>query len=115
MVSISITARDYQAWQPPTDVFETDERVVVRMEAAGMNSDDFSISLVRRTLVISGTRRDPVDKLSYAQMEIIYGEFKRQIHLPCPVEEEGIEASYKEGILTVELQKTRPRRINCRE
>lgn len=98
-------------WRPPTDVFETDDRVVVVVEIAGLHDGDYEISLIGRALIISGERRDRAGKLAYQQMEIRYGKFRTQIHLPWPIESTGIDVSYENGLLKVALQKALARRI----
>ncbi|MGQ9628015.1 MAG: Hsp20/alpha crystallin family protein [Anaerolineae bacterium] len=97
--------RESHLWRPPTDVYETDSYVIVKVEIAGMAEDDFNISLSNRTLTVSGFRRDPADKLAYQQMEIAYGEFRTQVYLPWPIDEDNVEAIYKDGFLQVALPK----------
>jgi HSP20 family protein len=90
-----------KTWRPATDVYETDTCIVVKVEIAGMS----------RRLVISGTRHDPSSKLGYQQMEILYGPFETSVHLPRAIEEEGVEASYQNGFLSVFLPKAKPHRV----
>lgn len=104
--------RHQRSWRPPTDVYETDTRVVVKVEIAGMKEDDFHIVFSEGTLTISGVRRDPVTKLAYQQMEIRYGEFVTQVFLPWSVVEEGIEASYEDGFLSMVLPKVKQQEID---
>ena len=106
-----IIRRHACAWQPPTDVYEDDDGIVVRVEVAGMDSEDFSISLAGHTLVIAGTRIDPAPKRTYHQMEIRFGEFRAEVHLPWQVEPEDAEASYEEGFLTVRLPRPRSQHV----
>jgi len=96
-----IVCRHTCAWKPPMDVYEDDDVVVVRIEVAGMSSEDFSISLAGRVLVVSATRVDPESKRMYHQMEIHFGEFRAEIYLPWVVEPDDVEASYEEGFLKV--------------
>ena len=49
-------------WRPPTDVYETDDSVVVVVEIAGLGEGDYTVTLNGRTLLISGERRDPQDR-----------------------------------------------------
>ena len=100
-----------QIWRPPTDVYETDDSVVVKVEVAGMAEDDFSITFAERTLIVAGVRRDPAAKLGYHQMEIPYGEFRTDVYVPVPIDTDGISASYKDGFLLVTLPKTKPHRV----
>ncbi len=104
-----ISVRRRRIWRPPTDVYETDSHVVVKVEVAGMGRRAFRISLANRTLTITGRREDPAAKLAYQQMEINYGDFRTEVYLPCPVVEKRIEASYKDGFLIVRLPKVKRR------
>ncbi len=106
-----VAARQHQAWHPPTDVYETDECVVVKVEIAGMEDKDFGISLDGKRLSISGIRRDPAPKLGYQQMEILYGTFEAHVYLTRAIEEDKIEATYQNGFLYVYLPKVKPRTV----
>jgi HSP20 family molecular chaperone IbpA len=105
------STRQQKAWRPPTDVYETDDCVVVKVEIAGMAEEDFAVSLDGRRLVISGVRRDPAAKLGYQQMEILYGHFETDVHLSRAIEEDKIEATYRNGFLGVRLPKAKPRQV----
>jgi HSP20 family protein len=98
-------------WRPPTDVYETDDCVVVKVEVAGMAEEDFAIALDGRRLVVSGVRRDPASKLGYQQMEIQYGHFETDLHITRAIDEERIEATYRHGFLNVRLPKAKPRQV----
>ncbi len=106
-----VAARQHKAWRPPTDVYETDDCVVVKVEIAGMEDEDLRISLDGKQLVISGVRRDPASKLGYQQMEILYGHFETDVHLARAIEEDKIEATYQNGFLVVRLPKVKPRTV----
>jgi HSP20 family protein len=98
-------------WCPPTDVYETDDCVVVKVEIAGMERDDFLISLDGLRLTIGGVRRDPAEKLAYQRMEIPYGQFETEVHLTRAIDEAGIEAVYQNGFLIVRLPRAKPRQV----
>jgi HSP20 family protein len=100
-----------KVWRPPTDVYETEEVLVVRVEIAGMHPADFHISLEGRHLTIQGVRREGGEKRAFHQMEVHFGEFFVQIELPLPVESEGVVASYQDGFLRLVFPKVKPRRI----
>ncbi len=102
-------------WRPPTDVFETDEQIIVRVEIAGMKEADFTISLQDRRLVIGGTRPDQSERRAYHQMEIPFGEFSTEIELSMPVVAERVEAVYRDGFLKIVLPKAKPRQISIGE
>lgn len=102
-------------WRPPTDVYETEEAVVVRLEIAGMQEKDISISLTSRTLSIRGIRQDVPERRAYHQMEIFFGEFAIDIELPVAVHGEAVTAEYQGGFLKILLPKELPKRIRVKE
>jgi HSP20 family protein len=103
------------AWRPPTDVYETDETLVVRVEIAGMEEKDFTISLTDRLLTIRGVRQEAPERRAYYQMEIFFGEFISEVELPCAVQPEKVSAEYQSGFLRLELPKEQPLRIRISE
>jgi HSP20 family protein len=105
------TTRAY-VWQPPTDVYETGEKYVVRMEIAGMHASEFTITLEGHTLVIQGTRGAHAEQCAYHQVEIRSGEFVSVVELPGAVDGEHVEAEYEDGFLQVILPKSTPRRVD---
>lgn len=106
-----VSTRQHKTWCPPTDVYETDDCIIVKVDIAGMQERDFSISLDAKELTIGGIRHDPAAKLAYQQMEIPYGQFETTVHLPRAIDQDGIEATYQNGFLKVRLPKARPRQV----
>lgn len=102
-------------WRPPTDVYETLEEYVVRVEIAGMQENDFSIVLDSRTLSIRGLRSDTPERRAYYQMEIRFGEFSCDVELPGPVSAKEIEAYYSNGFLQIRLPKAHPVKIHIED
>jgi HSP20 family molecular chaperone IbpA len=98
-------------WRPPTDVYEIEEVVVIRVEVAGMREEDFSVSLVDRLVTVRGARPDTSERRAYHQMEIPFGEFSTEIDLPCQVAADRIEAVYRDGFLRIVLPKVRPQQV----
>jgi HSP20 family protein len=98
-------------WQPPTDVYETDDSAVVIVEIAGLRPGDYQVSLAGRTLEVSGERRDPAAKLAYQQLEIRYGKFRTQVQLPWALELSEQTAVYEDGLLKIVLRKAQARRV----
>ena len=93
-------------WRPPTDVYETEEQIVVQVEIAGVQSADFSVSLNERRLSISGVRVDPgPERRAYHQMEVHFGEFRSDVDLPGSIDENSIEVEYSDGFLRLILPK----------
>jgi HSP20 family protein len=102
-------------WRPPTDVFETDDAVIVRVEIAGMHEADFTVTLHEQLLTITGARTDPGPKVAYHQLEVRYGEFRTEVFLHWAVDQAGISATYQDGFLVVTLPKTHSRRVKVVE
>lgn len=98
-------------WRPATDVYETDEAVIVRVEVAGMLENDFSLQIKGRHFVIQGIRSDIQERRAYHQMEIRFGEFEIELELPHSIDATNIEALYENGFLRVTLPKATPRQI----
>jgi HSP20 family protein len=101
-------------WHPATDVFETEQHVVIRMEIAGMNDKEIEVTFYPEssTMKISGRRVDGYGepKIGFSQMEIIYGAFEREILLPRGVDGNGITRSYTNGLLEILVPKIRAAR-----
>ncbi|HKK04374.1 MAG TPA: Hsp20/alpha crystallin family protein [Gammaproteobacteria bacterium] len=103
------------------EVEERDKEIVVRLEAPGMDREDFDIAVVDDTLVVRGEKRvhreskPTVGGYRYHIMECAYGRFERAVPLPAPVEDNKAQAGYRRGVLTVTLPKraaSARRRIN---
>jgi len=100
-------------WQPPIDVCETEEALVVKAEIAGVQPDRINVSLSSddRILVISGVRAEDEEerraRVRCYQLEIYYGPFERHIALPpdITIDRDNISATYRNGVLTVRLPK----------
>jgi len=94
-------------WRPLTDVYETDDELIVRMEIAGMDPQDLSVTLGERLLVLKGIRRDPgrAGRRHFHTMEVTVGPFERIIEIPRHVLVSSIDAHYENGFLIVRLQK----------
>jgi len=107
----SLSSRSH-IWRPPTDVYENEERFVVRVEIAGMHEGDFHINLDENALSISGSRIDPTDeRKAYHQMEIHYGEFLTEFVFSTPIDIDQVNAEYQDGLLFVFVPKSKPKQI----
>ncbi len=107
-----VVVRHAHAWRPPTDVMEDEDQMIVLVEIAGMRYGEFHIALSPQRLTISGTRPMPEQSCTaYHQLEVRYGEFRTDVGLPWPVDENGIRAQYEDGFLRVELPRARTQRV----
>lgn len=102
-------------WRPPMDIYETENELVVRLEIAGLQENDFTITQKGRLLSIAGVRSDVVERRAFHQMEIPFGEFLVELQLPVHVDETRTVASYLHGFLKVVLPKVFPRQIHIEE
>jgi HSP20 family protein len=101
----------FSGWSPPTDVFETEENFIVRVEIAGMKDADFEVAIEKHVLMISGNRTELNERRAYRQMEIRFGKFEIAVEIPLPVEIERSVAEYKDGFLVVQLPKASSKHI----
>jgi len=106
-------------WWPALDVAERDESVIVKAELPGMTREDIDVSVEGNVLIISGEKKELEEdkKEDFYHVERRYGTFRRTITLPSDVDPSKIEATYRDGILTVELPKTeeaKPRQIEVK-
>ena len=58
-------------WTPPTDVYETESGLIVKVEVAGMPEEDFEVVVEDQVLIVRGVRSDQTERRAYYQMEII--------------------------------------------
>lgn len=94
------------AWVPPVDVAETQEKIYVRAEVPGMRQEDIHIEFENGLLTLRGERKlEKQEGVTWHRVERIYGAFSRSFTLPRTVDPERISASYREGILEVEVPK----------
>ena len=99
--------RAHGRFEPNADVYidEARERMVVHVELAGSDGDELRVAVDESYLYIVGNRTDRAENRSASilQKEILYGEFFKRIRLPLPVDDSGASATYRDGILTIEL------------
>ena len=93
---------------PAVDIFEQDDAVVVKAELPGMKKEDINIELNDGVLRITGEkkREEKVEKKDYYRLERSVGSFERRISLPSGIETEKTKASFKDGVLEIQIQKT---------
>lgn len=95
--------------QLAVDVYETDEKLVVKARTAGVNKSDLDVSISDGILTISGTLSsgDDSDATQWHMQECYWGEFSRTIALPVAVKEDEVEAVLKDGVLTISFTKVK--------
>jgi HSP20 family protein len=110
---LELPADKQEFWLPRTDVYETEDELIVRVEVAGIERESLNVSLSadRRVLSVRGTRTeqhiDDRRKVRYHQLEVYFGHFEREVLLPSDmqVDADTVRAKYREGFLVVTLPK----------
>jgi len=103
-------------WAPAIEVFEKEDKFVVKAELPGMKEEDINVSIVGDTLTIKGERKaeSEVKEEDYYCCERSYGSFSRSIAVPSNVDAKKIEASFEDGVLDISLPKVpevKPKKI----
>ncbi|WP_240761598.1 Hsp20/alpha crystallin family protein [Nitrosococcus wardiae] len=96
-------------WQPPADIYRIEQGWLVKLDLAGVRSEDIHLSIQGQHLIIQGLRRDWIVEAGqqYYSMEIAYNRFKRVIEFPNHLEHARITTQYRDGMLLIWL-KTAP-------
>ncbi len=96
-------------WVPAVDISENEKEIIIHAEIPGVNAKDLDITLSGRSLTMKGEReQEQGEKIeNYHRIERRYGSFFRSFELPADVDGDGVEAGYKDGVLTVNLPKTK--------
>ena len=94
-------------WAPPLDLSETNEMVVVRVEVPGIDPKDIQLQLKGTVLTVRGEKSREQERKdeSYYRVERSYGSFVRTLQLPASVREDKVNATFKNGLLTITLTK----------
>ena|SRR5919106_814109 len=103
-------------WYPAVDVLEGKDSYLIRAELPGMKREDIKVEVKDGILVLSGERKSekPGEGVEYRHVERVNAKFWRSFSLPDTVKHDGIEATYKEGVLEVRVPKAeeaKPRQI----
>lgn len=94
----------------PVDIKEYEDKYVIKVEMPGINREDITLDLHKNSLKISATKKieqeENYNKKKYHKSEFRYGDYCRTLYFPLEVDMEKCDATLKNGILTVELEKT---------
>lgn len=105
----------FGGWSPALDLYQNNDNVVAVVELPGMRKEDIDISLHDGMLTIAGERESTSGEGENAERtERFSGKFRRSISLPTRVDSAKVNATYKDGILTVTLPKAeeaKPRKV----
>jgi HSP20 family protein len=103
-------------WHPAVDVLESKDAYLIRAELPGMNRDEIKVEVKDGNLVLSGETKTekPAEGVEYRHVERVAAKFWRSFSLPETANPDGIEATYKDGILEIRVPKAeeaKPRQI----
>jgi HSP20 family protein len=95
-------------WTPALDIFETNEAVIVKAEVPGIEPKDIQVTLNNQLLTIAGEKKfEKTEKdEKFYRMERSTGSFARSIQIPVPVDANKVNATFKHGLLKIEMPKT---------
>lgn len=107
--------RNNATWAPPVDIAEEADRLLIKVEVPGVDEKDLKVNFEDGLLMISGERQfERKDDRNYHRIERAYGSFVRSFTLPRNVDANKIAASYKNGVLEIEvpkLEEAKPKQI----
>jgi HSP20 family protein len=104
------------SFAPPVDIYEDDQKLVLKLEVPGVKEDELDIQVEGRTLTVRGERKfsSEENQENFHRVEHRYGTFARSFTLPNMVDAESVKATYDAGVLEVSLAKkaeAKPRQI----
>lgn len=94
-----------EEWSPPMNFYEKDNKYVLTAELPGMNKDDINVTVDQGVVTVTGKRESTKEeeKADYYLKESSYGSFSRSFRLPGEVEEDKVDATFKDGVLTLTM------------
>ena len=106
-------------WFPTTDILEDKKKITLKVEIPGVEAKDIDVSLDGRRLTIKGEKKHEKEEKeeNFHRTERLYGQFRRTVELPAEVDPSKVDASYKRGVLKIELKKTKeshPKKIEVK-
>ena len=118
MVGSELTRPLWQAggYDVPTDVFHTEDSLIIRMDLPEINPDDVDVSVQENVLLINGSRRFPydADKVRFVRRGTFYGDFTQRVALGKGLKIDSITARYEGGVLELAIpyaEEVQPRKI----
>jgi HSP20 family protein len=106
-----------RGWVPPVDIYETENHeVVIKAELPDVKKEDIRVTFENDVLTIAGERKqeETVRREDFSRVERRHGSFSRAFTLPATVDASAIEATYKDGVLTIRLprrEEAKPKQI----
>jgi HSP20 family protein len=107
VVSRNRSAQADQDFSPAIELYATDSAFILRAEIPGIEIKDLEITVTAEQLTIRGRRQPATDLAGKATLhrELSYGRFQRTVRFPAKINNNAVEADYRDGLLTVTLPK----------
>jgi HSP20 family protein len=95
-------------WRPVVDIYDSEKAIIINAELPGVTKDSITLDVKENILTLKGERKsdEEASKENYYRMERCFGTFERAFTLPSTVDPAKISASFKDGILKIEIPKT---------
>ena len=106
-----LASEDLYGWRPAVDIFDADDKLVIKAELPGVDKKNISVDVKDGVLTIRGERSEEksVEEKNYHHKERLHGSFERCFTLSRNVDPEKISAEYIDGVLKVEVPKPEDR------
>jgi HSP20 family protein len=95
-------------WEPPVDLFVSEQKIYLMAEVPGVAGSEIHVRVGTRAVQILGIKRPP-DKvrrgMAFYESQIPYGGFEKRVSLPFPVNPDSIKVDFKNGVLSLELDR----------
>ena len=104
-------------WSPAVDILESRDSFLIRAELPGLKKEDISVEFKEGALTLNGEKNfeEPADGVTYHRSERTSGKFARSFYLPLTIKQDGISATFRDGILEVHVPKAdeaKPKQIS---
>lgn len=111
----TFTLRDglsLKGWRPAVDIYEEEDRIVIKAELPGMEKKDIKVNVEDHILILEGERSEEneVKKENYHRNERAFGKFHRSFALPADIDPDKVNAEFKDGVLKVEIPRPEERK-----
>jgi HSP20 family protein len=107
-----------RVWRPSVDLFESNEALTLVLDLPGVSRETLDVQLTGDELTVRGERKPMVPENSTcAHSERLFGQFQRTFKIGVPVQADAVDATYREGVLTVQVpkaQSVKPRKIEVK-
>jgi HSP20 family protein len=112
-----VTLRGKEAFQPDIEIHEEADHYALSADLPGFKKEDFDISVQGNTLTLKGERKQEKERKEKGAYfsEKYYGAFSRTLEFPTEIQTDKVKASYKDGVLEVNLPKSessKPKQIS---